>query len=197
MAIENGLVIGELPAASGLTSATKIEIETDTGLSLRTTLGALATWLLSQTSIVPANLPWRGVTCSRTADDTTARTLPSSIDWASAAGNSEGMWNSMQPSRITVPTGVSRVRINMLLKWLNANAARAVNMILYKNGEATPVALHTVTTNTSYATFSLSMASPVLNVVPGDYFELRINATTTLTVAADTSMQLEIVEYTA
>jgi hypothetical protein len=81
------------------------------------------------------------------------------------------------PSRITIPAGVTKVRLIANIQFIsNAVGYRSVNII--KNGSATEPGKPNISQNAVNGTVtSLNISSPVLPVVEGDYFEVQVTQT--------------------
>ena len=103
-------------------------------------------------------------------------------------------WSAGNPTRLTVPAGVSNVRLKGNINWtLGGSGYR--HIWVHKNG-----ALFFGTAKESDAGDSgvQSIATGVVNVMPGDYFELiaRQTSGSTKNVVADelTWLAVEVVE---
>ena len=83
--------------------------------------------------------------------------------------------NSINTSRLIVPTGVAKVRISAFVSWeLNATGIRATT--LYKNGSLLGLPFIRSANNALSGTVANidHFVSPILNVAAGDYFELSV-----------------------
>lgn len=129
-----------------------------------------------------------GALVTKASDETTADyTGGAVVSWDTETYDIGGWHESVtNPSRLTVPAGVSRVR---LYGQINTSSIATANMVLVaflKNGGTTWEGRISQRTEFS-ATVVLrdNAASPVLEVTPGDYFELRY------LVETDTSVTIE------
>jgi hypothetical protein len=96
----------------------------------------------------------------------------------------EGGWhdNVTNNTRLTVPAGVSRIRLTAGV--LRTDATSVWNVKFWKNGNASfDGATWQVTDNASFGEGS-QISSAVLEVVEGDYFEAVVNTPTTGTIYA-------------
>lgn len=114
--------------------------------------------------------------------------------------NVSGTWAaSPNPTRLTVPSGVSHVQImgNVSLLSLSPSPSseQFVDVIVQKNGSDTvPVSRNNVVTESTFA--DVQFFSPILAVSPGDYFEvtLRVQTDTSVTIRGSGRnwMQMEV-----
>lgn len=128
---------------------------------------------------------------------------PQTIAWQAAQFDTNGFWNIANPSRLTVPTGVSKIRLTASLD-LDANfdIDRSLVLLIVKNGvtaDAGRVAA-TVGETSDYVAPTYSLVSGILNVVPGDYFEVYVVSNDTSfnidpqSVSPSSLFQIEVVE---
>jgi hypothetical protein len=131
-----------------------------------------------------------GALVHKSADQTTADyTAGAQIAW-NAEEYDIGGWHDTvtDNSRLTVPSGVSRVRLygNVLLDAISAS--NTISAFFIKNGGGARYSGEaSMKTEISAATtHRLNIASPVLEVSPGDWFEFRlqVETDTSITVTA-------------
>lgn len=99
-----------------------------------------------------------------------------------------------QATRITIPSGISLVRLNAGL-WLDAiTADKGVLIRINKNG--TTVQEHRQDAKGAYTNIGFQCATPVLAVSASDYFtvEIWVETDTNVTLKADSWFQLEVME---
>ena len=80
---------------------------------------------------------------------------------------------SVNNTRFIIPAGVSRARINASLSHNNSGGTLAnLHLYIYKNG----LTIHKkqVYPGSSVNPMSVSLVLPVIDVVPGDYFEMAV-----------------------
>lgn len=78
--------------------------------------------------------------------------------------------NATNNSRLTVPSGVSRVSVGAHVNMNNVTANTPVTITLYKNGVG--FAINTVMTNSTAPAVAIAVDS---DCAPGDYYEVNIN----------------------
>jgi hypothetical protein len=137
----------------------------------------------------------------------TAQSIPDSTPTAlifeAASYNDCTMWSAGSPTRLTVPAGVTRVRLtgNSRLSSINVDD-KLVRTFIYKNGAAGYVGIPYASVGTNAGTYAypLNIASPIITVAAGDYFELMIEQNTGGAINTNTDvnyanwMSLEIIE---
>jgi hypothetical protein len=146
-----------------------------------------------------------GARCHPTADQNyTTLNAWDTIRFSAADRNPGGLyWSAGAPNRLTVPTGVTKVRLSFSGRVDTSDAIPATNQFtIWKNGSAT-LLLGTSTENLDvdgYTTNTVTTQTDVLDVVPGDYFEAKYfsNATFTLDATANqTWFAMEVLEQTS
>src|SRR5688572_2022027 len=85
-----------------------------------------------------------------------------------------GFFNPSQPSRLTVPAGVSRVRIQAQSIWQKGNGTGLRQLVVKKNGSFFPGDPIQNGVANNVTTADIGAVSPILNVTPGDYFEVEL-----------------------
>ena len=111
----------------------------------------------------------------------------SAIPWSSEKYDLGDWWTSSAPTRLTVPAGVTRVRLHTSFSVHNLSAPVTIDFRL-KKGSA---ALDTVTTHivSNHGDIGAeTIITPVISVAGGDYFELWKSST-------DTFMRLQTSSY--
>ncbi|WP_439580410.1 hypothetical protein [Elioraea sp.] len=149
-------------------------------------------------------VPFRGALVRRTAD-ATSLTFPWFAVWQTAVYDTDSFWSAGNPTRLTVPAGVTRVRLHGSVRLPDAASVGAINLQFLRNGAAPSAAFPGTAMwavrvgGTGFTDNAAFLLSPVLAVSPGDWFELRVNRTglgTPTTVLADaaTFMAMEVIE---
>lgn len=143
---------------------------------------------------------FRGALVTKAANETGANystaTIP--IPWTSESYDTDGFHDNVtNNTRLTVPSGVSKVRVSACVRiesltsdvWISLRLAKnASNNFDGSTGQATEIGT---------SALQISFASPVMAVTPGDYFEaeLGIESDTSVTVnAARSWFAIEVVE---
>lgn len=143
-----------------------------------------------------AMLPFRGALVRRSTNvtiGTTGTYFP--LSWETAVYDTDTLWASGSPTRLTVPPRVTKVRLVGNIEW----DVSPTNQLLEirKNGSATDGGGSVIVRGDSgYTNQMRNVASAVLPVMPGDWFELAvyIGNSATLRGGSRTWFALEIVE---
>lgn len=155
-------------------------VETDAGgAPLRSRfvpLSTLKTWVNTDPSIVPSSSPWRGCRVVRTSTQSVGNAAFDLMSWQTATVDTDGIFSVGAPTRLTVPTGVTRVRLSASVGWaLNATGQRMVSLL--KNGSIPEGSLAQNAPGLASLMSAVSSSSGSLAVTAGDYFELRVAQT--------------------
>lgn len=111
-------------------------------------------------------------TCLRSGSQALPAGVANSIIWTSEDSAVPGAWSAtVNPTRITVPAGFTKIRLAGTVQFdTNTSGNRGIE--LYKNNAIPTINVFYVAANT-IGFNGLHTESPWLNVIPGDYFELR------------------------
>ena len=133
---------------------------------------------------------FRGALTKLTADEAVATNIV--VPWDDVTYDTDSIWSSGASSRLTVPAGVTKVKLRAAAHWAASTAFRTA--VIIKNGDefSDQEGLPKEQTETDRAGMSLSSA--VLDVIAGDYFELKLITGTGMdAIVAKTWMSMEIV----
>lgn len=196
--------IPDLTDASALTGAELVHI-VQGGNSRKVSLTALAAILSGLSNAQNWAMPFRGATVRRAAASTPAA-FPFAYPWDVADIDSDGFWSNTQPTRFTIPTGVTKVRLNCCIDLGSLSEASGLFLSFRKNGDefaaAGGGAISVRQGSTGYPNNVLSLASGVISVAAGDYFEARVNysgsnaALRTLAANGYNFFSIEVIETT-
>lgn len=114
--------------------------------------------------------PWKGARVALNSAVPLGAAVPKIIDWNQVDRQADVWWNAATPSRLTVPTGVSRIRLHANLITTGGGGVELSGRML-RNGSSF-VGMGYSQTDTP-STSLLNMSSDVIDVSPGDYFELE------------------------
>jgi len=122
------------------------------------------------------------------------------ITWNTAIINDAGMWNVSTPTRLTVPAGATRVRLqgNLRLAASSPTGQISYMLIMHKNGAdfigLGKLQLIVGATGIANAAYNrhLNCSSAVVPVTGGDYFELSCLQNSGSTVVTDSGSPLAI-----
>ena len=121
-----------------------------------------------------ALLPFRGALMRRTANFSVATTgAYVAVPWQSAEYDSDAFWDTGQPTRLTIPAGVTKVRIVGNIEWQTSPTSQLVEV--RKNGNSVlGGGSFIVRGDSGYSNQMRNMSSAVLPVSAGDWFELAV-----------------------
>jgi len=147
------------------------------GLPYKVALSAVKTFVNTDPTVIPASEPFRGALISRTSN-LTGISWPLIVPWQQAVYDTDNFWaSSPNPSRLIIPAGVTKVRLNASVSLELMTTAGSILLTFLKNGASTG-ALGGRTDRqgtTGFTSNTQNAVSPVLNCVAGDYFEVRVN----------------------
>jgi len=174
------------------------------GNSREVSLDELAAYIKTAESIVPASLPWRGCRVKRINSILDA-TWPMIVGWEAEDIDTDGIWSAGDSVKLVVPTGVTKVRLTAAAS-VEANALSMSFIIQIRKNQTgtgadtvTPQARTTARNGSTGSTDNYQFAqTPVLNVVAGDYFDVRVNCSSTtineLLAGNELWFEMEIIE---
>lgn len=141
-------------------------------------------------------LPFRGALLRRTANYTVSTTgAYVAIPWQSAVYDTDAFWSAGQPTRLTVPAGVTKVRLSANIEWQTSPLSQLVE--IRKNGvSVVGGGSFIVRGDGGYTNQMRNVASAVLPVVAGNWFDLAvyIGASGELRSLERTWFAIEVVE---
>ncbi|MDH6235151.1 hypothetical protein M2281_005773 [Mesorhizobium soli] len=173
MTIELGKELLQLGGGTGLTSAEVagakgLYVVDADGNSRFVSFANLKTAINTSPTVVPSSVPHRGARVVRTGTLVVPDTNENAISWQSADFNTDSIWSSGAPTRLIVPVGVTKVS---LTGGVRSTASSATNnyAVIRKNG-TTYFASSGM--STGFSNGSVGLATGVIAVSAGDYFEL-------------------------
>jgi hypothetical protein len=143
-----------------------------------------------------ALLPFRGALVRRTTNFSVSTTgAYVAIPWQSAVYDSGALWDAGQPTRLTVPAGVTKVRLTGNIEWQTSPTSQLVE-IRINGGAVIGGGSFIARGDSGYSNQMRNIASAVLPVVAGDWFELTVfvSASGELRGMERTWFALEVVE---
>lgn len=183
--------LGAYSATNTLTRTTVLA-SSNAGAAVNFATGAKQVWLDIAAQQI-TNLSWPAVKYALVYKNTNQALPPST--WTNASfevieHDAAGFFSSAAPTRLTVPAGVSKVR---LVGNAELTSSISSDIRIVKNNTFDTVPGQGRGTVTSGAG---NISTAILKVVPGDYFEVRIfpSSTATLNGQADTWFSIEVVE---
>lgn len=120
----------------------------------------------------------RGALLSRTTAGAGifANATPTAVPWEQANFDTDAIWSGVNPTRLTVPAGVTRIRLSGSLR-LSAAATATSALEWQKNGGGGFIGGGFEQLPTGLAAFP-TLTSALLDVAAGDYFELFVTQNT-------------------
>ena len=118
---------------------------------------------------------FRGAVARLTANESVANTTTTAIPWDSTIEDVGGLWSAANPTRLTVPAGVARVRVTGNITWDSNTSGKRIVWI-DKNGTpfvGRPVIEQQAVSSSGSNTRQNLVSGPVA-VSAGDYFELKV-----------------------
>jgi hypothetical protein len=197
--------LSQLPPLTGL-DGTEILYAVRDGVAYQVLLEDLAQAIKTAETIVPANLPYRGARVIRTTDST-GITFPVIVAWNEADFDTDNFFNPLDPTKLVIPAGVSKVRLVASIATPPLSVAGSVIIGIRKNqtGTDTPTSVYTARQSARSGTTgfndNIAMAvTGVIDVVEGDYFDVRLNVNMTgnngVVAGVSTFFEIEVVEVT-
>ncbi|TGT72900.1 hypothetical protein EN802_13555 [bacterium M00.F.Ca.ET.159.01.1.1] len=165
--------IEDLPALSSVTGTILIEVVDDDGNSRKVPLSDLKTFINTDPTVVPSSNPFRGALVKRTTSQAITTATETPVTWESAVYDSDSIWSAGSPTRLTVPSGVTKVRLKANVQWdISSVGFRYVAM--KKNGAdfdgRGASLIDSLASNYEWQ----NIGSAVVAVTAGDYFDLRV-----------------------
>lgn len=185
-------------ASASTPDGTEYLLITQGGNSRKILLSDLAAYIATAGSIVPSSNAWRGARARRSST-LSSLTSPVTLTWDSTSVDTDSFWSAGAPTRLTVPTGIQKVRLTWGIRHQSGASAGSVATLLSKNGtNCTNPDNYIYTSNregTSGFTDNVaSGVSGVLDVSAGDYFELVHNFSIGGSILTDSFFEIEVVE---
>jgi hypothetical protein len=118
-----------------------------------------------------AATPFRGARARLLANQSIDAGTPTNIVWEGVAHDSGGIWNSANPSRLTCPSA-GHVIIRACVLWRADNIGTRTISFKRNAGDAPGLATLVIPATDDIA--SVCVSSSVVEVQPGDYFELQV-----------------------
>lgn len=191
--------LGTYSAANTLTRTT-ILASSNANAAVNFGAGTKQVWLdLAAKQLTDISAPsFKGAQLKLTGNKTYNAGATSAVAWDASVRDSEGFWNSAAPTRLTVPAGVTKVRVGINIKWEYTTGRR--DFMVLKNGvEFAGMPFMQSREDTGAYESGYNGISAVIDVVAGDYFEAYIykDSSQVIQAAAQTWFAIEVVEAVA
>ena len=118
---------------------------------------------------------FRGASARLTADESVANNTTTAIPWDSTVEDVGGFWSALNPTRLTVPTGVTWVRVTGNATWDSNTSGKRIAWV-DKNGVpfvGRPV-VEQQAVSSSGSNTRQNLTSGPISVIAGDYFEMKV-----------------------
>jgi hypothetical protein len=146
------------------------------GNSRKMTLADLKTFINTDPTVVPSSVEYRGARVEKSATQSISNNTATILTWASAARNTDSIWSSGASTRLTVPTGVTKVIVAGNIDWAaGATGVRRVNFLKNGSGFSGGAADYRAAATSEF--HRQNIVSDVLDVTAGDYFEMQVTHT--------------------
>lgn len=139
------------------------------GVTVYGSLENIILHILAETSLIPVNLPFRGARVRMAADLVPGSAGFEIIAWDVEDRDTDGFFDLAQPTRLTSPAGVSKVQ---LMAYIRSPSGATGRYAYFKKNGAYLIGGGGLGNPDN--TFDMSLTSDVIDVAPGDYFELEI-----------------------
>lgn len=192
--------ISLLPALPLPFQGTDIIPVTRAGITYQAPASALKTFANTDPTIVPSSSPFRGALVRKTTNST-GLTFPIFVAWEEAVYDTHSFWTAGTPTRLTIPSGVSRIRLTGSITFEGLGAVGSVFAQVQKNGAVqNPGSGFTFRQDAAGFTDNVvPIMTPVINVIPGDYFEISTQVSMSgqdqILFGYRTWLNLEVVEH--
>lgn len=190
--------ISLLDAAEKLTGAELVPV-TQEGESRKVRLQEMSDRMANIASTQNWAVPFRGA-LARLTSDNTGISWAILVPWQTTDYDTDGFWSVGNPSRFTIPAGVTKVRLIGSVALETGSGTGSIYCSITMNGSMAVCGVTAPRNNASggYSNNDSFTVSPVLEVVPGDYFELRVNCNISdideILTDAQTFFAIEVVE---
>lgn len=174
------------------------------GNPVKVTLDEIAQYIAVAQSIVPENLPYRGAIVRRTSN-LTGLGASNVVTWQEALFDSDSFWSAGAPTRLTVPSGVTKVRLFGGAVFEAGGTAGSVSVYFRRNGGNFAQADDEHhgrnswrSTTTGFTSNRNAVFSSMIDVSAGDYFEfgadISMSGIDEILADAATFFELQVLE---
>lgn len=138
----------------------------------------------------------------RSAAQTISNQVFTFISWDTENYDTDSIWSSSDPTKLVVPSGVTRVRLNAGVRWADKSGTTSEYGTWF-NKNKTEASAETGITGYNFAHWSradtyghcgYSFASPVIPVVGGDFFKLVVYQNTGGALTVNAWMAMELIQ---
>lgn len=106
---------------------------------------------------------------------TIADATPTAVAWDSVLFDDNSFWSNANPTRLTVPAGVNRVRLSAGIRWdANSTGERKIQIRFNPAGTYEANGIWASDDRPSDDTGDATVVTPIIPVAAGDYFEVIV-----------------------
>jgi hypothetical protein len=138
-------------------------------------------------------VPFRGALTQKTATQSIAANTETTITFNSTIYDTDSFWSNSNPTRLTVPAGVTRVIVSANIRITGGSTS--VQLLIRING-GDVVGIGNVNMSTGLTNAHVNAVTAPLSVTAGDYFEVVafVTAARTIDSGARTWLAIQVVE---
>lgn len=148
--------------------------------------------------VIEAGLAFKGALVEKSTAQSIPTAVSTAVSWDAETLDIGGFWTAGQPTRLTIPSGISKVRLSSNVEWANNSTGRR-DISITKNGTTLYPGVGQRTKNAVNESWD-TVNTGVISVITGDYFEVIVyqNSGSSLDVGGDVFssswFQIEVVE---
>jgi hypothetical protein len=141
-------------------------------------------------------VPFRGALAQKTATQSVSANTETAITFNSTIYDTDSFWSNANPTRLTVPGGVTRVIVSANVR-ITGGSTSAQLQLRMNGGDV--VGVGNVNMSTGFTVAQINAVSAPISVTAGDYFEASVFVTAARTIDASprTWLAIQVVEVSA
>jgi hypothetical protein len=138
-------------------------------------------------------VPFRGALTQKTATQSIAANTETAITFNSTIYDTDSFWSNSNPTRLTVPAGVTRVIVSANVRITGGSTSAQLQLRL-NGGDV--VGVGNVNMSTGLTVAQINAVSAPISVTAGDYFEASVFVTAARTIDASprTWLAIQVIE---
>ncbi|WP_439596449.1 hypothetical protein [Falsiroseomonas sp.] len=126
-------------------------------------------------SAISAMFGGRGALLSLAADAVIPNAVETAVPWPAPIYDDVGLWSAAQPTRITIPAGVSRIRVATQVTWNNtATGDRKMRVLRGTTDEGNGLPAQRLPSAGADDVTILNAVGGIVPVTPGEYLRLMV-----------------------
>jgi len=132
------------------------------------------------TAVQVANgLPFKGALVVKSGTQSIANVTNTDVTWQTATYDTDSFFSGGDPTKLTVPEGVTRVRLSGVIDWSATTSNNKRSVIMLKNNSTFVGAGQNIRNvpNAFNDEWRQPVVSAIVDVVPGDFFEIQVRQT--------------------